>query len=373
MRSARWLPAVTRMVWVGLLWAGLSLLPCPLPLFAQHPADRTGSVRVGVIFGFSGAASFWSQYQRMGIELAVEELRAQGKHIEIIWEDSQTTPVGAVNAFRKLADVDKVDVIVGDIFAFLTEPLVQMAVNTRVPLISPALTTQACERGAGWTFTVASQIPSSDQAFWTLFDHLGLRSAALVTFDDPTWGQQYRTVWKKVLTDLKIEIKEDIVLPEMVVDFKTILPRIVHKAPDAILFAHEPRSALKALRATGYRGDFISTNALFEIVASDSKDKALIEGLYVVDAVMTERFKRAFRNKHGNAAVLEAHASYEAIRAINRAAEISMSPFVEALRNVKLLGVAGDIDFSTPCRGRVGNWMPMRVKDGEALEIDLAG
>lgn len=51
----------------------------------QELAEK--ELRVGVIFGLTGAASRWSQFQQMGIELAREEYT--NKNIKIFYEDSK--------------------------------------------------------------------------------------------------------------------------------------------------------------------------------------------------------------------------------------------------------------------------------------------
>lgn len=322
-------------------------------------------ISVGVVLGFSGPASFWAAEQRLGIELALDELKKSGNELRIVWEDSKTTPTGAVTAFKKLVDADKVKVVVGDVFAFVTEPLIPIAEQHSVPLVTPAFPRAACERGKGWVFTLASQIPDSIEAYEDLLSSLDIKSVAIITFDDAgSWGGAYRDVWLKAAAKLKIEVKEDLALAEITPDFRAIFPKIVRKRPDAILFAHEPLSARNALRTTGFSGKFISTNAVLEVLANRTADKSLVEGVYLVDPVMSPRFVEAFKLKFHKTPVLESHASYEAMHVIAEASRNSGLPLREALRQVKRPGVAGNIDLSDPCRGRSGQWLPWVIKDG---------
>ena len=79
-------------------------------------------IRIGAIYGLTGFANVWSSQARRGIELARDEINAgggiNGRDLEIIFEDSGTTPQGAVTAFNKLVKADHVDAVVGDIISF---------------------------------------------------------------------------------------------------------------------------------------------------------------------------------------------------------------------------------------------------------------
>ena len=336
-------------------------------IWAQQTAER--EFKLGVILGFSGPASFWSDYQRMGIELALEELQREGEPIKVIWEDSKSTPVGAVSAFRKLADADRVAVVVGDIFGFVTQSLVPLAVQTKIPIVTPALPKSACHAGSGFVFTLASQISESFDAFRKMLRKLSVAKVALVTFDDPDWGHLYREVWLRVCKELQITVTDDVVVPEMTPDFKAIFPKIVANRPDAILFAHEPLSARKALQGTGFKGHFISANAVLEVLASETADKRLVDGVYLVDPIMRADFVARFEKRFGKYPILEAHASYEAIRVVAAARRMGDLDLQQALLRVKSEGVAGALDLSDPCRGRVGAWAIKQIRAGKLEDL----
>ncbi len=58
------------------------------------------------------------------MELALDEVNQSGgingKKLEVLFEDRGTSAQKAVVAFNKLAKIDRVDAIVGDIFSFVT-------------------------------------------------------------------------------------------------------------------------------------------------------------------------------------------------------------------------------------------------------------
>lgn len=345
------------------LWAVIFFAVSTFEAYADPINPRT---KVGVILGLSGPANFWASYQRMGIELAMDQV---GKDIDLVWEDSKSTPAGAVSAFNKLVGVDKVDVIVGDIFAFVTDPLIPLAKQRKIPLITPSLPRSDCERGEGYTFTVASQIPFGTAAFEEILRKLNSKRVALITFDDPTWGSVYRKIWIELAEKLNLTITDDLVIADLTPDFKAILPKVISHKPDSILYAHEPLSALKALQSIGYKGHFISTSAVLEVLANESADRNLVEGVYLADPAITVDFVKAFKAKFGKPPYLEAHASYEAIMGIAAAIKSKGETFIEKLQSVKFSGVAGDLDFKDGCRGRENRWVPAKISQGLVVPL----
>src|SRR5947207_2511415 len=77
-------------------------------------------IKIGVVYGFTGGADAWAEYGKKGVDLAVKEINSaggvNGRSLEVIYEDSKTKPAVAVSAFQKLVDIDKVDVVVGDVW-----------------------------------------------------------------------------------------------------------------------------------------------------------------------------------------------------------------------------------------------------------------
>lgn len=71
-------------------------------------------VRVGVLLPLSGPASVSGRAALNGIQLAVEEVNAQGRvRLELVVEDDGADPARAIPTFTKLMTVDRVDIVIG--------------------------------------------------------------------------------------------------------------------------------------------------------------------------------------------------------------------------------------------------------------------
>ena len=92
----------------------LVALLAALPLAGRAQAPP---IRVGFASAMSGPAAITGEGVRWGGTLAVEEINEKGgvggRKLEAYFADNKATPGEAVSAVRKLADVDKVDVIIG--------------------------------------------------------------------------------------------------------------------------------------------------------------------------------------------------------------------------------------------------------------------
>lgn len=113
-------------LWVLLAFAvGLSLV-APAGLAAVP-----NTIKVGLIFGLTGAASPIGPVQMDGAKLAIEEINeagglkvgGRGVKVEFVTKDDESKPDVGIRRFRELVFDDKVNVIVGQTFAPISAAL----------------------------------------------------------------------------------------------------------------------------------------------------------------------------------------------------------------------------------------------------------
>jgi branched-chain amino acid transport system substrate-binding protein len=79
------------------------------------------TIKIGVTLPISGQSAIAGEYMKNGIELIVDQLKAEGgldvkgkkMQVEFLYEDNEAKPETTANAYRKLIDQDKVIAIVG--------------------------------------------------------------------------------------------------------------------------------------------------------------------------------------------------------------------------------------------------------------------
>jgi ABC-type branched-subunit amino acid transport system substrate-binding protein len=154
-----------------------------------RPLDGSAQeLKVGVIVGITGPAQVWADYSRKGLELGVSEHNGSPvvkRKLRLLFEDSKSTPASAVSAFRKLVHQDKVDIVVGDVWTFLTVPLISLAAREKVVLISPTVMDGSVPEANEYFFSLGHRFASLQtglERFFKLNPSIG--TAGVISFDD---------------------------------------------------------------------------------------------------------------------------------------------------------------------------------------------
>jgi branched-chain amino acid transport system substrate-binding protein len=120
---------------------------CALVANLAFAQEAPPVVRVGTLLDFSGALAEFGPAHQNATEMAAAQINAAaeavfgGPIIELIHEDSATTPSVGIDRARKLIEVDGVSAIVGSLASGVTVPVAEsVTVPAQIPQISPAST-----------------------------------------------------------------------------------------------------------------------------------------------------------------------------------------------------------------------------------------
>jgi len=128
-------------------------------------SGKGDTFKLGLNLELSGAVASYGQSESEGIELAVDEINADGgidgKQIEIIKVDNKSDGAEATNAAIKLITQDKVSAIIGAATSGNTVAQVQIANDNKTVLLSPS--------GTSPTVTVGEDGSVNEFAFRTSY------------------------------------------------------------------------------------------------------------------------------------------------------------------------------------------------------------
>lgn len=121
-------------------------------------------VVVGAYFSKTGATAGATAPMLSGIQHAVNEWNEKGgingAQIEVISEDDQSTPAGAVNAFNKLVSEKPAVIFAPPITAYVLAIEQSLATSAKLPVLTgatnPAITNGG-EGGGGWFFRIRTE------------------------------------------------------------------------------------------------------------------------------------------------------------------------------------------------------------------------
>lgn len=94
---------------------------------------KSENIKIGAIFSSTGLAGDYGKKSVEGIQFAVDAINASGgivgKKIEVVYEDAKSNPKDAISALNKLVTIDKVKVILGDVYSSTTKVLIDNLPN----------------------------------------------------------------------------------------------------------------------------------------------------------------------------------------------------------------------------------------------------
>lgn len=198
------------------------------------PSDDEEVIRIGVIGPLSGNFAYFGIQEQRGIELAAKQINNNHRNIELIYEDSVADPKNSVNAFNKLTNVDRVSFVLGDAWGGSTVPLVPLANEKRMILISPIATQNFLSEDDYFYRT----IPTVDGMMIALAEYayhdLSLRKIAILEGQN-SYGLDHATSFKKSFESLGGEVVSRELIQLTETDVRTQLVKLNSKNPDAIL------------------------------------------------------------------------------------------------------------------------------------------
>ncbi|MEK6922511.1 MAG: ABC transporter substrate-binding protein, partial [Nanoarchaeota archaeon] len=274
-------------------------------------------IKIGALMPLSGDAAAYGENVKQGIELAL-----QGTNFEVFYEDSKCDGPDAVNAVRKLIDVDGVVAVIGELCSGATLSASPIAKEAGVVLISPASTSPDLSNAGDHFFrTVPSDALQGVEAA-KLVKRLGYNSLAVLYVND-----DYGVGFDKVLR----ENFDNVVISESFEkesnDLRTQLTKIKEKNPEAIyIISNSPSSAgvaLKQIKELGITSQVFGSEGLKDESVLDAAEGAgegiLLTFIAPSNTLIGRQFANEFKETYNIEPPIFAAEAYDAVLALNEA------------------------------------------------------
>lgn len=213
-------------------------------------------IKIGVLCDLSGAIGPVGSHFYQGAHIAAKIVNDTGgiggRPIKLIIEDTKSDPQAALDATRKLIEVDGVQVIVGPITSVATLTIAKYVNERRVPIIATIATSaKITELGDDYVFrVVASDVQAGGRASVALLKERGAsRIVTFVVSDDYGVGvENYvkETLGDRIVASIRIDPKKG--------DFRSELTAVKAANPDAILWTIWIENAKIVFRQVGEIG-----------------------------------------------------------------------------------------------------------------------
>jgi branched-chain amino acid transport system substrate-binding protein len=288
----------------------LVLAAAPLVTSAQAPP-----IRVGFASAMSGPAAITGEGVRWGATLAVEEINAKGgvmgRKIEAYFADNKATPGEAVSAVRKLVDVDKVDVIVGQTHSGACLGAMPVVKELGVPMVieacsHPQIRQLSGKGGNEWTFRVALDDEIMAHTFARYMAKKGVKSSSILAMNND-FGRGAANAYDAAFKKVGIKLVSTEFFDPGQPDYRPVLTRLKRGGAETILgviLASDGAPFMRQYRELGLtqpvysRGSLASAEFLHQVRDNPKVGDGVIEAGYWV-AGLDPEWDKKWQDRHG--------------------------------------------------------------------------
>ena len=223
------------------------LLAAPVAFGADEP------IKVGTVVRLS-VGSEHGVPSRRGVEMAVDEVNKaggiNGRKVELIVEDEKDSPQTAVNAVKKLIEVDKVVAIVGPMTSGDMMAAGKIANDAKVVDISPTATTPQLSGYGAYLYRGCSRIDTQAKVLTKFVADTWKPKTVGIFFSNEPYGKGSDKFFSEEFEKLGIKVVAHESFNRGARDFKTELTKIKAANPDILFIpGYTPETAPAAAQA----------------------------------------------------------------------------------------------------------------------------
>ena len=337
---------------VGLLIVGISV-----------SSEAAEPVVIGSISPLTGTNAVQGLDMKRGEELALEEINSaggiDGRPLKIIWEDTESSAKGGMDAVHKLVEINKVPLIVGAYSSGISLPTGQWTNSKKVIQIAEASTSPKLREIGPYFFNIIGL----DEVMGTMLAELALESGAntfaSITVNNP-FGIGIEIWTKKTVDKAGKKWLEAVRYDEKKTDYRAEIERLFAKKPEVVFFTAygtESKLILKQAYEMGLKPSK-GWYADYPTMWSNEVIPASAEGIRGLECGATggarlEEYQAAYQKRYGKEAKQTAFGAYAydatwvAALALSMAGTTDTDKIATALHIVSKVynGVTGDKSF----------------------------
>lgn len=333
-----------------------------LGFFSFYSCAKKGRqiIKVGAILSLTGDASSYGDMMKKGMEIAIEEINSNGginnKPLQIIYEDSQFIPKLAMNAAKKLIEVDKVKVITAITGSKNALSVVPLAIEKKVVIIDALSSSPELSKYGGQFYF---RIMPSDVFAGKFIAQWALQKKwerAAIFFANDDWGNGILRSAKEELESRGGRVVGELAVDPGTRDFRSLIQKLAESNPQVIfLFTYAPEAGI-IVKQLKEKGIYLPVIGSDNLSASEflNAGKDVVEGVMFVLPVEGEgeeylKFREKFKKRFNEYPSINSIKSYDVVKLATYAIEKvgydseKISDFLKGLKNY--IGASGLIEF----------------------------
>jgi branched-chain amino acid transport system substrate-binding protein len=324
----------------------------PAASAAESKSGSSDPIIIGSVNDMSSSTSVLGNAIDRGAKLAVEKINTEGgvlgRQIKLISYDNKNDAQETINAYTRLADVDKAVATICPPGSTICLSLISISNQKKVPVLAlpsdPRATVDA-KTGKAYPYMFLVTQPNAIQQAHMMADFMFSEkkaSKAAVFYDQ---SNSYSTVNATSFVDYWKQIGGTIVSNEMFKngdqDVKTQLTKIKASGADFVYVPNTaPNLVLMAQQAAQvgfdipYVGAMDMADPFLTLINDPSAVKsAYFESISWMQDTKLDDFNKAYKTKYGEAATVKSISGYDTVYIIKAAIEASGKADAESIRN----------------------------------------
>lgn len=325
--------------------------------------EKEKEIKIGAIIPLTGSFASYGEPVRDGMLLAAAEINdaggIEGNRIKLVIEDDAGDPKASVNAFTKLANTDKVPLILGPLSSGCSLATAPVAEKSKVVQISTLAGIPALSEAGDYVFRI---YPSTEVgarfAAQQALKRFKPEKVAIMYMNNP-FGDAAKKIYEETAKEFDIEITAMESFPDGEKDFRTQLSKIKQSSPDLLFcsaYWGEGSRILVQIQELGLNIPVIGEDGWRGPIAEIIGKKGLTH-LYFADMAfghefignnIMQTFIKNFEAKYHKKASTYSATGYDAVyiakKAIERG-EHSGETIKVALYEINYIGALGRITF----------------------------
>ena len=313
----------------------------------------TGSpdYKIGVLACLTGPAAQYGVELRNGAELAAADFESKtGKKVILVIEDTKSTPKDGLTAFNRLAEIEKIHFIVGDVLSGVVAALSEAASQKDVLIFAPGASTPALDGRNDNVFRnwVSDSFDAKVIADFSAKE--GFKRVA-VAYINNEYGKALAVAFEKRFTEKggRVQLYP---IPEDGSAGQDTVAKLLSEKPEALYVVGYAKNLGRLVRQIGESSGSIPFRLLANLVASEDEAKTLagpyLDGIVFTDPSQSppQEFVTKYKNRFTSPPGVVAAHSYDAmdilLTTLNNSPDHSVSGVKQMLSRVRdYPGVSG--------------------------------
>jgi branched-chain amino acid transport system substrate-binding protein len=345
-------------------------------------SQEQNQIRIGAIFPLTGPGALWGQNSQRGVDLAAEQLRAEGKVIRIFYQDSKADPATGVSELRQLMDFNHIQGLIDDAASSVALAEVPIATQHELPMISTGSSNPKLSGSSPYFMRLwNSDAEEATVSARFIRSNLHLQRGAILYIQNE-YGEGLKDAFSKQFEALGGAIQDKVPFSQDAVDFRNAIIKVMDGKPEFVYLVAYPNnfpSLIPQLNRGRGAIPVIGTAALNDPamlgqLGSQADHIYFPSAQQPPDSQVREDFLAAFKKKYGTEPGAPAAEGYDALRLMVMALDSSKgngTSAVKFLHSRSFDGASGVIQFDA--NGDVHKPMDMyEVKQGKAAVVQKA-